>query len=46
MGRLINQDKMMRAEDFFNKHGGKTILIARFMPFIRTFIPFIAGRAG
>ena len=43
MGRLINQDKMMRAEDFFNKHGGKTILIARFMPFIRTFIPFIAG---
>ena len=43
MGRLINQDKMMRAEDFFNKHGGKTIVIARFMPFIRTFIPFIAG---
>ena len=43
MARLINQDKMMRAEDFFNKHGGKTIVIARFMPFIRTFIPFIAG---
>ena len=43
MGRLINQDKMMRAEDFFNKHGGKTIMIARFMPFIRTFIPFVAG---
>ncbi|WP_442854453.1 VTT domain-containing protein [Bacillus sp. FJAT-29937] len=43
MGRLINQDKMMRAEDFFNQHGGKTIVIARFMPFIRTFIPFIAG---
>ena len=43
MGRLINQDKMMKAEDFFSKHGGKTILIARFMPFIRTFIPFIAG---
>ncbi|TCJ01811.1 cytochrome O ubiquinol oxidase [Cytobacillus praedii] len=43
MGRLINQDKMMRAQAFFNKHGGKTIVIARFMPFIRTFIPFIAG---
>ncbi|MED4351923.1 VTT domain-containing protein [Schinkia azotoformans] len=43
MGRLINQDKMIRAGNFFNKHGGKTILIARFMPFIRTFIPFIAG---
>ncbi|WP_338450393.1 VTT domain-containing protein [Niallia oryzisoli] len=43
MGRVINQDKMMKAEAFFNKHGGKTILIARFMPFIRTFVPFIAG---
>lgn len=43
IGRLINQDRMIIAENFFNKHGGKTILIARFMPFIRTFIPFIAG---
>ena len=43
MGKLINQDKMARAEAFFNKHGGKTIVIARFMPFIRTFIPFVAG---
>ncbi|MEH7384816.1 VTT domain-containing protein, partial [Bacillus sp. JJ1521] len=43
MGRLINQEKMMKAEGFFNRHGGKTIVIARFMPFIRTFIPFVAG---
>lgn len=43
IGKLINQDRMIIAENFFNKHGGKTILIARFMPFIRTFIPFIAG---
>lgn len=43
MGRFINQDKMNKAEAFFNKHGGKTIVIARFMPFIRTFIPFVAG---
>ncbi|REB07479.1 DedA family protein [Sporosarcina sp. BI001-red] len=43
MGRLINQEKVDKAEKFFNKHGGKTIVIARFMPFIRTFIPFIAG---
>ncbi|MFC5601699.1 DedA family protein [Sporosarcina koreensis] len=43
MGKLINQEKMKKAEDFFNKHGGKTIVIARFMPFIRTFIPFVAG---
>jgi len=43
IGRVINQEKMNKAENFFNKHGGKTIVIARFMPFIRTFIPFIAG---
>ncbi len=43
IGRVINQEKMNIAEDFFNKHGGKTIVIARFMPFIRTFIPFVAG---
>ena len=42
-GKLINQEKMDKAEAFFNKHGGKTIIIARFMPFIRTFAPFVAG---
>ncbi|MFD1207130.1 MULTISPECIES: VTT domain-containing protein [Sporosarcina] len=43
LGKLINQEKMNKAERFFNKHGGKTIALARFMPFIRTFIPFVAG---
>lgn len=43
MGKMINQEKMNKAQAFFNKHGGKTIVIARFMPFIRTFIPFVAG---
>lgn len=43
LGRVINQDRMYAAQQFFNKHGGKTIVMARFMPFIRTFIPFIAG---
>lgn len=43
IGRVIDQEKMNKAEVFFNKHGGKTIVIARFMPFIRTFIPFVAG---
>lgn len=43
IGRVIDQEKMNKAEDFFNRHGGKTIVIARFMPFIRTFIPFVAG---
>jgi len=42
-GKIINQEKMEKAEAFFNKHGGKTIVIARFMPFIRTFAPFVAG---
>lgn len=43
LGRFINQEKMNRAEAFFERHGGKTIVIARFMPFIRTFAPFVAG---
>ncbi len=43
IGKVIDRKKMKIAEEFFNKHGGKTIVIARFMPFIRTFAPFIAG---
>lgn len=43
LGRVINQERMLVAQKFFNKHGGKTIVMARFMPFVRTFIPFIAG---
>lgn len=43
ISKWINQEKMDKAEAFFNKYGGKTIFIARFMPFIRTFAPFVAG---
>lgn len=43
LGRVINRERLEIAQRFFNKHGGKTIVIARFMPFIRTFIPFVAG---
>lgn len=43
LGRVVKKERMEEAEKFFNKHGGKTIVIARFMPFIRTFIPFVAG---
>ncbi|RKQ13271.1 DedA family protein [Ureibacillus endophyticus] len=43
LGKMINKDRMQKAQEFFDRHGGKTIIFARFMPFIRTFIPFIAG---
>lgn len=46
LGKVINKEKMSKAQDFFNKHGGKTIVIARFMPFIRTFAPFVAGASS
>jgi len=46
LGKVINRDKMRIAENFFNRHGGKTIVIARFMPFVRTFAPFVAGASN
>jgi membrane-associated protein len=41
--RLLNKDHLMRAKAFYERHGGKTIIIARFVPIIRTFAPFVAG---
>ncbi len=43
--RFFKREHLLRAKEFFDKHGGKTIIIARFMPFARTFVPIVAGAA-
>jgi membrane-associated protein len=40
---LLNRKHLDEAHRFYEKHGGKTIIIARFLPIIRTFVPFVAG---
>ena len=41
--RLLNREHLDRTHRFYERHGGKTIIIARFMPIIRTFAPVVAG---
>ncbi len=41
--RFFKRRNLLAAKAFYDKHGGKTIVIARFMPFIRTFAPIVAG---
>jgi membrane-associated protein len=41
--RFLNRKHLERTHEFYERHGGKTIIIARFVPIIRTFAPFVAG---
>jgi membrane-associated protein len=44
--RFFKQEHMQRTKAFYEKHGGKTIIYAKFVPIIRTFAPFVAGVAN
>jgi len=43
--RLLNRDHLARAHEFFVKYGGKAVVLSRFVPIVRTFVPFVAGAA-
>lgn len=43
---FVKPQHLARTQDFFARHGGKTIILARFLPVIRTYAPFVAGAAG
>jgi membrane-associated protein len=44
--RLLNPRHLERSHEFFERHGGKAIVLARFVPIVRTFVPFVAGASS
>lgn len=45
MHRLLNREYLARAHAFFEQYGGKAVILGRFVPIVRTFVPFVAGAA-
>ena len=41
--RFLNRKHLEKTHNFYERYGGKTIIIARFVPIVRTFVPFVAG---
>lgn len=46
MHRWVKREYVQRAREFFDRHGGRAVILARFVPIVRTFLPFVAGGAG